>query len=89
MDVVANDGENSTIMRNFDDFNNLMNLRKCYTLYYLRLTVFQKARRSKTDLVKVIENIKVTIKLPKQRDGSQLPESTKTKRSPTTSMMKV
>ena len=74
MDVVANDGENSTIMRNFDDFNNLMKLRKCYTLYHLRLTVFQKAKRSKTHLVKDIENIKVTIKLPKQRDGSQLPE---------------
>ena len=74
MDVVANDGENSTIMRNFDDFNNLMKLRKCYTLYHLRLTVFQKAKRSKTHLVKDIENIKVTIKLPKQLDGSQLPE---------------
>ena len=73
MDVVANDGENSTIMRNFDDFNNLMKLRKCYTLYHLRLTVFQKAKRSKTHLVKDIENIKVTIKLLNYQNNEMVP----------------
>lgn len=68
MDVIANDDENSIIMINSDDFNNLMELRKCYTLYYLRLTVFQNTRKSKTDLVKI------TIKLPKQPDDFLLPE---------------
>ena len=68
MDVIANDDENSIIMINSDDFNNLMKLRKCYTLYYLRLTVFQNPRKSKTDLVQV------TIKLPKQQDDFLLPE---------------
>ena len=51
-----------------------MELRNCYALYYLQLTVFQNTSKSKTDLIKDIENIKVTIKLPKQRNDSLLPE---------------
>ena len=74
MNVVAKDSHRSIIMTSFDDFNNLMELRNCYALYYLQLTAFQNTSKSKTDLIKDIENIKVTIKLPKQRNDSLLPE---------------